>query len=418
MAYQLAIIGAGVTGASLLHMVSRFTDINRIVLIEKNDRPGLANSNPLSNSQTLHQGDIESNYELDKALVLKYNATLIKQFARFQSRPILGHCHRLLLAVGEDEVDKLERRYHDFLSHYPNMLLWNKSDLLRQEPMVVNGRKGLRPDALKAIAVTNDASMVNYQHLASALIEDALAAKKEIDLYYKHQVRQIKKKLEHYVIDIGNKQIEADTVVVCGSGLSFSLAQEMGLTSGRWLLSVAGKFFTLPKKTNSKIYTMQDNALPFSAVHCDPCILSHDINRIGPTVAVSQNAKVMRLLWPYFKNKSTRAFMVKNALYQMPGMSKYFYLKQARKIIPSLTIQDLKEVQKGGLRPILLNDEDVSLSRPTQKLNSDHGLIFNIALSPGGVSCLANAVDDAESLCQYLGLSFHQETFNHVYDLD
>ena len=42
--YDLAIIGGGVTGTSLAHVVTKYTDIASSVLIEKHDQMGQVNS--------------------------------------------------------------------------------------------------------------------------------------------------------------------------------------------------------------------------------------------------------------------------------------------------------------------------------------------------------------------------------------
>ena len=76
--YDLMIIGAGVTGSALLYMCGRYTNIKRIALVEKYDSPARVNSMPTHNSQTLHCGDIETNYSLDKALEVQRAAMMLR----------------------------------------------------------------------------------------------------------------------------------------------------------------------------------------------------------------------------------------------------------------------------------------------------------------------------------------------------
>ncbi len=76
--YKVAIIGGGISGTALLYTLSNYTDINRIVLIEKNQEVALVNSHKTSNSQTLHFGDIEKNYTLEKAHKVNRAASLVK----------------------------------------------------------------------------------------------------------------------------------------------------------------------------------------------------------------------------------------------------------------------------------------------------------------------------------------------------
>src|SRR3989344_1651886 len=57
--YDALIVGAGITGASLLYVLTKYANLARIVLLEKYEKPAQINSHYDNNSQTLHFGDIE-----------------------------------------------------------------------------------------------------------------------------------------------------------------------------------------------------------------------------------------------------------------------------------------------------------------------------------------------------------------------
>ena len=82
--YDLLIIGAGVSGSALLYLASKYTDIKHIGLIEKYAAPARVNSLSSNNSQTLHCGDIETNYTLEKALKVKRAANMLRNYATAQ----------------------------------------------------------------------------------------------------------------------------------------------------------------------------------------------------------------------------------------------------------------------------------------------------------------------------------------------
>ena len=75
--YDIAIVGGGVSGTALFYVISKYTDILKIALFEKYNKVGQVNSRNRNNSQTLHIGDIETNYSLAKARVLKPAAMMI-----------------------------------------------------------------------------------------------------------------------------------------------------------------------------------------------------------------------------------------------------------------------------------------------------------------------------------------------------
>ena len=80
--HQVAIVGGGVCGTALLYMLAEYTDINDIVLIEKYDGVAKVNSHSRNNSQTIHCGDIETNYSLEKATKVKAAAQMLVNFAK------------------------------------------------------------------------------------------------------------------------------------------------------------------------------------------------------------------------------------------------------------------------------------------------------------------------------------------------
>src|SRR6185503_224060 len=64
--YEVAIVGGGIIGTALLYALARYTNISHIVLLEKHAAFATVNSSSDNNSQTLHFGDIETNYTADK----------------------------------------------------------------------------------------------------------------------------------------------------------------------------------------------------------------------------------------------------------------------------------------------------------------------------------------------------------------
>jgi malate dehydrogenase (quinone) len=72
--YEVAIIGGGISGAALFFELAKYSDVNNICLLEKYEDLATLNSKGTSNSQTIHVGDIETNYTFDKAKITKRTA--------------------------------------------------------------------------------------------------------------------------------------------------------------------------------------------------------------------------------------------------------------------------------------------------------------------------------------------------------
>ena len=126
--YDLLIIGAGVSGTALLYLASRYTDLSRIGIIDKYAAPARVNSLSSNNSQTLHCGDIETNYTLEKALKVQRAANMLKNYALSQadSHHIIYKYPKMVLGVGEAECRQLRERFEVFSPHYPNLKLLDK----------------------------------------------------------------------------------------------------------------------------------------------------------------------------------------------------------------------------------------------------------------------------------------------------
>jgi len=100
--FDTAIIGGGIAGTSLLFTLSKYTDINSIIIFEKYNETSKLNSNPKANSQTLHVGDIETNYTYEKAQKVKRASSMVSNYIyNFRQLNKVGFVrNKMVLAVG------------------------------------------------------------------------------------------------------------------------------------------------------------------------------------------------------------------------------------------------------------------------------------------------------------------------------
>jgi malate dehydrogenase (quinone) len=154
--HQVAIIGGGVCGTALLYLLAEYSDVNDIVMIEKYDAVATVNSHGRNNSQTLHCGDIETNYTLDKASKVKAAAEMVVNYtATLDNRDhVIFKYPKMVIGVGEIECRQLRERFTIFRDHFTSMQLLEKEDIARIEPSVVIMRNGeYRPEPCVALAV-------------------------------------------------------------------------------------------------------------------------------------------------------------------------------------------------------------------------------------------------------------------------
>ncbi|KAF8822585.1 FAD Malate-dehydrogenase (MDH-FAD) [Cardiosporidium cionae] len=460
--YDVFIVGGGVTGTALLYTLSAFTDLSRVALCERRHEFAKVASAANNNSQTIHCGDIETNYSLLKAKVVKRHADMLRNYATklipSGSEKTILRFQKMALGVGEQECALIENRFNEFKSLFPRMKLLNKTQIAEVEPRVAMlNSYTLRPACINAIYIENEYSAVDYHELSKTFVRQAEAVQnKQVDTFLNTEVISIHQESETlFTIKTKNEIFKSRFVVVSACGHSLLMAHRMGYGLQYSCLPVAGSFYFTPPILNGKVYTVQDPKLPFAAVHGDPDVIANGKTRFGPTAlplpllerynlaTVKDFLEVLRLdmsllsvYWDLFKVSHIRNYILRNFLFEVPQLSTAIFLKvlqflkqnmlctsdtailfarlfyDARKIIPSLKLEDLTYAKGfGGVRPQLIDKTQKKLLLGEGKINPGTGIIFNITPSPGGTTCLGTAETDMKIICDRLGANIDHSLF-------
>ena len=432
--YDLLIVGGGVTGSALLYLTSKYTDIEHVGMLEKYAAPARVNSLHSNNSQTLHCGDIETNYSLDKALKVQRAARMVENYATAQ--PDIDHLifkfPKMVLGVGARECQQLRERFEMLSPHYPRLRLLEAKDIARIEPVVAYSKGSLRPDEIIALGSEDEYTAVNFEALARSFVRQARRCEdKEIDVHYNSWVEHIRMRGELFTIETRDTTYQARSIVVCAGGHSLKLAHDLGYGHHYSVLPVAGSYYFTPQMLHGKVYTVQNDALPFAAIHGDPDVMVPGKTRWGPTALVLPvlerynwetlkdflrvfqfDRKVWNVLYDLLKVKDIRNYMFKNFLFEIPILRRRLFLKDARKIVPDLKYRDLKFAHHvGGIRPQLIDKDHRKLMMGEAKIDTEVGAIFNMTPSPGATCCLENAEVDMRSVAEFLGATVDEERF-------
>jgi malate dehydrogenase (quinone) len=432
MKHNVIIIGGGVCGTALLYTLCKYTDLKNIGLIEKYSDFGLVNSSPRMNSQTLHFGDIETNYTLEKAKKVKRYADMVMHYLEHE-KDIKGDeglflkVPKMVLAVGKDQVKTLHDRYPSFGQLFPKLKMIGREEIGRIEPRILEGRD---PDQELLALVTEDGYTVDFRRLCHSFAENAKALNPDMSVYMSTKVEKIIREGDNFIIKTDKGEFETGAVVVAAGSHSLIFAKSLGYGKSYSILSMAGSFYTGPKVLNGKVYTMQIPKLPFAAVHGDPEVHNENITRFGPT------AKPIFFLerynystfWEYWKTfglsikpvlsilkiSSDRVifnYLLKNVVYDFPWIGKRSFLKEIKKIVPNVKLEEIKFAKKvGGTRPQIINNSTKKLELGEAKILGEN-IIFNITPSPGASTCLGNAFEDTLKLMEFLSNRF---TFDRI----
>jgi len=432
--YDVLIIGGGVVGTALLYTLSKYTDVKKVGLIEKYSDFGLVNSASYNNSQTLHFGDIETNYSFEKAKCVKEMSDMVMKYLESEKHPgidqkIFSKYSKMVLAVGKKQVEELTGRFTTFSKLFPKLRIIGREEIGKIEPRVLEGRN---PDQEIGALVTEDGYTVDFKRLCHSFVDNAIKANLDIDIHLETKLLRIEKKDDHYTVLTNKGEFHASTVVVAAGGHSLMIAKSLGYGKNLSILSMAGSFYTAPKVLNGKVYTMQVAKLPFAAVHGDPEVHNENITRFGPTAKPifqleRHNWATFREYWKTFGlgikpiislfniifDKILFNYIVLNVLYDLPVIGKRLFIKQIRMIVPSLKLDELKFARGiGGTRPQIVNNTTRKLEMGEAKLNGEK-IIFNITPSPGASTCLGNAYSDVQLLMKFLDdkYVFYKEAF-------
>jgi len=357
---------------------------------------------------------------------------------------------KMVLAVGDRECAFLRERYQQFSPHFPSMELLEKEQIAVWEPQVARKNGELRPEPLLAIGIRRTYTAVDYEALADSFVAQARAAMaaecagqanpRQLDLRLGTTVQRIAPEGDWFRVQLrasagcgaGDpmpQELLARHVVVNAGAHSLLMAQRMGFGLEYSCLPVAGSFYFTPALLQGKVYTVQNDKLPFAAIHGDPDVRAPGKTRFGPTALLLPQLEryrpasfweflqvlrldwsVLTVLWQLFSIADIRRYIVKNLLFELPWLRRWLFLADARKIVPDMQLDDLHFADGyGGVRPQLIDKVNRRLMLGEASIPAMPGLVFNVTPSPGGTCCLGNAARDVEAIAQRLGCRFDRQ---------
>ena len=431
--YNVIIVGGGISGTALLFTLAKYTNIKDIALFEKYNDIATLNSNAKGNSQTLHCGDIETNYTLKKAIKTNKTATMLENYGKLYNynEKYMFKIPKMALGVGDEEVKFIKKRYKEFKEAFPYMQLWNKKQLAKIEPALLEGRD--KDENIIAMGTDERYSAVDFGEIAKSFVRNAQKENECTDVYLAKEVEQIQQLGDKFKLTINTgEHYFADYVVVNAGAHSLLLAHNMGYGENYSCIPIGGSFYySKVDKLKSKVYTIQNPKLPFAAIHGDPDIVHDNTVRFGPTAialpkleryhhahfidfldSLSPNSEVLEVFHDLLSDKDIRDYAFKNFLYEVPFIRQKLFAKEVQKIVPSMDENDITFAEGvGGLRPQVIDKKNKKLLLGEAKIDTGKGIVFNMTPSPGATSCLGNALEDTKLICKFLDAKFKANKF-------
>lgn len=437
--YEVIIVGGGISGSSLLYTIANYSNVESVLLLEKCHGIAKINSSSLSNSQTLHFGDVETNYSIQTVKQIKNAATMVLNYiAKLSSSKrihIVRKWQKMVLAIGDEEINALRKRHSELSRIFPESKILNREDIGRVEPYVVRNRDP--SDRIEAL-FSEKGYAVDFGQLSESFIDGACKNRKSrIRVKLGSKVMRLTRSQDLFNVHTTGGTYNAKTVVINAGIYGLRFAKAMGYGRNLMAWPVAGRFYCSKNVLRGKVYRIQQRGVPFAAVHGDPDISRPDRTRFGPTVSLPLRleARGEGGFVDYIKNcdfsldtasaltkvmfdKDIRNILLKNMIYSLPYLGKRCFLdNEAGRIVPALrsdstNIWFAKDI--GGIRPQIIDKSKGRLIWGEVKLGSE-GILFNINPSPGATSCLQNSVVDTKIITEYLGKQMYEDKLDKAF---
>lgn len=377
--FDFVIVGAGIVGLTVASEIAKRNPKATLAILEKESAPGMHASG--RNSGVMHCGIYYGNDTL-KAKVCAEGARRMVAFAEAEGIAV-NRCGKVILASSEDQLPTVEKLMGNARDNNIPAERIDDQQLKEIEPFAASG-----PAAI---------------YCPSTAVIDGSAV-----------LQRIKDKLElHGVtfffncafqgqngkgcIQTTQGEIRYGFLINCAGAYADTVAKAYGLANEYALVPFKGIYWKLSKSANSKvranIYPVPDVSMPFLGVHLTR-VISGDVY-VGPTaipafgrenygimqgVSLTESAAIgYQLAGMYLRNENN---FRKLAHLEMGKYSKQNFLEAARKLMPSLTEDDMVPTTKAGIRPQLINTKTRKLEMDYILANTDDSLHVLNAISP------------------------------------
>ena len=356
--YDVVIVGGGIVGAATLYQLQQRYPDRTMLLIEK--EAGLADHQTGNNSGVIHSGL----YYPPGSLKAKNCVEGRRALVRFAQEHNIPHnvCGKVVVAVEDSELPMLEKIHGIGQQNEIEGLERINADQLREiEPHC----KGI--DALWVPCT----GIIDYRAATKKMVDLALGQQPKSALRLGEEVTSFERDGDETVVRT-NKSVEgyrAKHVVVCGGLQADRLARKDGVDLKERVVGFRGDYYELTDQAKHKvrnlIYPVPNPDFPFLGVHftrmtdgeieCGPnAVFTFKREGYGKTdfdLKDTMEALGYGGTWKlFFQNMAFGINEYRRAF------SKRLFLKTLQRMIPDLTMDDLRP-GRSGVRALLLSQD-------------------------------------------------------------
>ena len=252
MMADIVIVGAGIVGLATAHAVQRRFPGKRVLVLEKESRPGLHQTG--RNSGVIHSG-IYYKPGSFKARFCKAGNASLQAFCAENGIPF-AICGKVIVATEQRDLVQLDKLYQRGLENGLDVRRLSASAMREIEPHMA-GVAGLHVPST---------GIVDYKRVLATLAELVVARGGEI----RCDTRVLR--VNGRVIETTSTAFETNTLINCAGLYSDRLARSAGADVEVRIVPFRGEYYQLkPEKAalvKGLIYPVPNPSFPFLGVHC------------------------------------------------------------------------------------------------------------------------------------------------------
>ncbi len=353
MKFDIAVVGGGIVGAATFYKLQKKNPNLKIALFEKEDL--LADHQTGHNSGVIHSGLYYKPGSLKAKNCIEGRHELVA-FAKEYGIPH-DICGKVVVATHESELANLDKVFKIGLENKIEGIRKITAEEVKEIEPFVESIGGIH------VPVTG---IIDFRAATAKMVELALAIQPESKLYLQTEVQNIEKGEVTSQIITSKGKFEAEYLVFCAGLQADRLAKKDGVKLKEKVVGFRGDYYELTDQAKEKvkhlIYPVPNPDFPFLGVHftrmtngdieCGPnAVFTFKREGYGKTdfsFRDTFDALSYGGTWKlFFNNMSFGINEYRRAF------SKKLFLETLQRMIPSLTMDDIKP-GRAGVRALLL----------------------------------------------------------------
>lgn len=400
--FDIVIIGGGIVGAASLYQLQQRLPNTKILLLEKEDH--FAAHQTGNNSGVIHSGLYYKPGSKKAINCVNGRKALVKFAQEFNVKHDV--CGKVVVATDEAELPHMDRIFE----------IGKQNGIEGIEMINAKQIKEIEPECYSIggirVPVTG---IIDYVEATQRLIELSQKINEASEVKLGEEFEDSRTEGEYTILKSNKGSYKAKYLIYCAGLQSDRLAKKDNVDLDMQIVGFRGDYYELTDQAKHKvkhlIYPVPNPAFPFLGVHftrmtdgeieCGPNAVftfkregygktDFDIKDTVDALTYGGTWRLFAKHWKFGLDEYKRAF------------SKKLFLERLQRIIPSLTMEDIKE-GRSGVRAMALGQDGEMIDdfKIEFKDNSIH--VLN-APSPAATACLAIGEDIADMAVERFNL--------------